>query len=73
MVRVSRETYAAIYGPTTGDQIRLGDTDLWIEVERDLTFGGEEADFVGGKSIRDSMAQGTTRRRQGALETVITN
>jgi urease subunit alpha len=73
MVRVSRETYAAIYGPTTGDQIRLGDTDLWIEVEQDLTFGGEEAVFGGGKSIRESMAQGTTSRGQGALDTVITN
>jgi urease subunit alpha len=73
MVHISRERYAAIYGPTTGDQIRLGDTDLWIEVEHDHTFGGEEAIFGGGKSVRESMAQGTTTRRDGALDTVITN
>ncbi|GGO67212.1 urease subunit alpha [Microbacterium nanhaiense] len=73
MVRISRERYAALYGPTTGDQVRLGDTDLWIQIERDYTFGGEEAVFGGGKSIRESMAQGTTSRAQGALDTVITN
>lgn len=70
---ITREAYAALYGPTTGDQIRLGDTDLWIEVERDLTAGGEEAVFGGGKSIRESMAQGLTTRAGGALDTVITN
>ncbi len=53
--------------------MRLADTDLWIEVERDLTFGGEEAVFGGGKSIRESMAQGTTTRAEGAPDTVITN
>ena len=73
MVEISREAYAAIYGPTTGDQVRLGDTDLWIEVEDDLTFGGEEAVFGGGKSIRESMAQSTMSRAEGALDTVITN
>ncbi|WES63996.1 urease subunit alpha [Microbacter sp. GSS18] len=73
MVRIDRERYAAIYGPTTGDQIRLGDTDLWIEVEDDLTVGGEEAVFGGGKSIRESMAQSTASRADGALDTVITN
>jgi urease subunit alpha len=73
MVSIDRESYAAIYGPTAGDQIRLGDTDLWIEIEQDHTFGGEEAVFGGGKSIRESMAQGTTSRRDGALDTVITN
>jgi len=73
MVSISRETYAAIYGPTKGDQIRLGDTDLWIEIEEDLTVGGEEAIFGGGKSIRESMAQGSTTRADGALDTVITN
>jgi urease subunit alpha len=73
MVRIDRERYAAIYGPTTGDQIRLGDTDLWIEVEDDLTVGGEEAVFGGGKSIRESMAQSTLSRADGALDTVITN
>ena len=73
MADLDRERYAAIYGPTTGDQVRLGDTDLWIEVEDDLTFGGEEAVFGGGKSIRESMAQGTRTSAGGALDTVITN
>lgn len=73
MVEISRAEYAALYGPTTGDQVRLGDTDLWIEVEQDLTFGGEEAVFGGGKSIRESMAQSAVSRADGALDTVITN
>jgi len=73
MVEISRTDYAALYGPTAGDQVRLGDTDLWIEVEQDLTFGGEEAVFGGGKSIRESMAQSTRTRAAGALDTVITN
>jgi urease subunit alpha len=72
MVEISRERYAALYGATTGDQIRLGDTDLWIEVEDDLVIGGDEAVFGGGKSIRESMAQGVTTRAEGALDTVIT-
>jgi urease subunit alpha len=73
MVWIDRSRYAAIYGPTKGDQVRLGDTDLWIEIEQDKTFGGEEAIFGGGKSIRESMAQATTPRSEGALDTVITN
>ncbi len=73
MVELSREAYAALYGPTTGDQLRLGDTDLWIEIENDLTVGGEEAVFGGGKSIRESMAQGLRTSAQGAPDTVITN
>lgn len=73
MVEISRAEYAALYGPTVGDQVRLGDTDLWIEVEQDLTFGGEEAVFGGGKSIRESMAQSSVSRADGALDTVITN
>ena len=73
MVQISRSEYAALYGPTVGDQVRLGDTDLWIEVEQDLTAGGEEAVFGGGKSIRESMAQGSTTRADGAPDTVITN
>jgi urease subunit alpha len=72
-MRISRAEYAALYGPTVGDQVRLADTDLWIEVERDLTVGGEEAVFGGGKSIRESMAQGTTTRAEGAPDTVVTN
>ncbi len=73
MLEISRATYAALYGPTVGDQVRLADTDLWIEVEHDLTFGGEEAVFGGGKSIRESMAQGSTTRAEGAPDTVVTN
>jgi len=73
MADISRAGYAALYGPTTGDQVRLGDTDLWIEIEQDHTFGGEEAVFGGGKSIRESMAQSTRTRAAGALDTVITN
>ena len=73
MARISREAYAAIFGPTEGDQIRLGDTDLWIEVEQDLTFGGEESVFGGGKSIRESGNQSLATSAEGALDTVITN
>ena len=73
MARISRESYAALYGATSGDQLRLADTDLWIEVEQDLTVGGDEAVFGGGKSIRESMLQGTTTRAEGALDTVVTN
>ena len=73
MAELTRREHAALYGPTVGDQVRLGDTDLWIEVEQDLTFGGEEAVFGGGKSIRESMAQGTLTRAAGAPDTVITN
>ena len=65
MVEISRRRTPRIYGPTTGDQVRLGDTDLWIEVEDDLTFGGEEAVFGGGKSIRESMAQSAVPRVRG--------
>ncbi len=72
-MRISRERYAALYGPTTGDQIRLADTDLWIEVERDECVGGDEAVFGGGKTIRESMLQGTTTRAEGAPDLVITN
>ncbi|MCU1537216.1 MAG: urease, alpha subunit, partial [Humibacillus sp.] len=72
-MEISRAAYASLYGPTVGDQVRLADTDLWIEVERDLTVGGEEAVFGGGKSIRESMVQGTTTRAEGAPDTVVTN
>ena len=73
MVEITRAAYAALYGPTVGDQVRLGDTDLWIEVEQDWVIGGEEAVFGGGKSIRESMAQSTRTSADGALDTVITN
>lgn len=73
MAQLTRAAYASLYGPTAGDRIRLADTDLWIEVEEDRCFGGEEAVFGGGKSIRESMAQATTSRADGALDLVITN
>lgn len=73
MSRLTRARYAALYGPTTGDRVRLADTDLWIEVEEDRCIGGDEAVFGGGKSIRESMAQATTSRAAGALDLVITN
>jgi len=72
-VEISRPQYAAMYGPTTGDRLRLADTDLIIEVERDLTTYGEEVKFGGGKTIRDGMGQSQTTRADGAVDTVITN
>ncbi len=71
--RLSRSAYAGMYGPTTGDKVRLADTDLFIEVERDLTTYGEEVKFGGGKVIRDGMGQSQATRASGAMDTVITN
>ena len=71
--KIARADYAALYGPTTGDRLRLGDTDLIIEVERDLTTYGEEVKFGGGKVIRDGMGQSQVSRAGGAVDTVITN
>ena len=71
--RISRAAYADMYGPTTGDRLRLADTDLVIEVERDLTIYGEEVKFGGGKVIRDGMGQSQATRAEGAVDTVITN
>jgi urease subunit alpha len=68
-----RAEYAQMYGPTTGDRIRLGDTEIIIEVERDLTTYGEEVKFGGGKVIRDGMGQSQISRAGGAMDTVITN
>ena len=72
MANITRAAYADMYGPTTGDRVRLGDTDLWIEVERDHAVYGEEVKFGGGKVIRDGMGQS---QRVGAdvMDTVITN
>ncbi|MFN3641495.1 MAG: urease subunit alpha [Gemmobacter sp.] len=70
---ISRAAYADMYGPTTGDRVRLGDTDLIIEVERDFTTYGEEVKFGGGKVIRDGMGQSQRTRAEGAMDTVITN
>ena len=81
---ISRKTYADMYGPTVGDKVRLGDTDLIIEVERDLIAErssaranalryGDEVKFGGGKVIRDGMGQSQLTRAQGAMDTVIPN
>ncbi len=77
MSRVSRRAYAEMFGPTVGDRVRLADTDLFIEVEQDLTLRaggyGEEVKFGGGKTIRDGMGQGQATRAEGAMDLVITN
>ncbi len=70
--RISRQAYAEMFGPTTGDRVRLADTDLWIEVERDCTVYGEEVKFGGGKVIRDGMGQ-SQRCAAEVMDTVITN
>ncbi|MDB3935417.1 urease subunit alpha [Granulosicoccus sp.] len=72
-VTISRRSYADMYGPTTGDKVRLADTDLIIEVERDLCTYGDEVKFGGGKVIRDGMGQSQVSRANGAVDTVITN
>jgi len=72
-LQISRAAYADMYGPTTGDRLRLADTDLIIEVETDLTTYGEEVKFGGGKVIRDGMGQSQASRAEGAADTVITN
>ncbi|CDX16607.1 Urease alpha subunit (Urea amidohydrolase) [Mesorhizobium sp. ORS 3359] len=73
MARISRAAYAQMYGPTVGDKVRLADTELFIEVEKDLTVYGEEVKFGGGKVIRDGMGQSQVTRAEGAVDTVITN
>ena len=72
-VEISRFDYAGMYGPTVGDKVRLADTELFIEVEKDLTTYGEEVKFGGGKVIRDGMGQSQVTRANGAPDTVITN
>ncbi|HAD25624.1 MAG TPA: urease subunit alpha [Alphaproteobacteria bacterium] len=71
--KISRDAYAAMYGPTVGDKVRLADTELFIEVEEDRTIYGEEVKFGGGKVIRDGMGQSQASRADGAVDTVITN
>lgn len=72
MVEISRQRYRQLYGPTTGDRVRLADTDLWLEVEHDFCAGGDEAVFGGGKVIRESMGQSVRTRAEGAPDLVIT-
>src|SRR3977135_49566 len=71
--KIERRAYVDMFGPTTGDRVRLADTDLIIEVEKDFTTYGEEVKFGGGKVIRDGMGQSQVTNRQGAVDTVITN
>jgi len=71
--KISRAAYADMFGPTTGDKVRLADTELFIEVEDDKTVYGEEVKFGGGKVIRDGMGQSQATREDGAVDTVITN
>ena len=73
VVKISRERYATLYGPSKGDRLRLGDTNLILEVEKDYAIPGEEAVFGGGKTIRDGMAQSQRTRAEGAPDLVITN
>jgi urease subunit alpha len=70
---INRKSYASMYGPTIGDKIRLADTELFIEVEKDFTHYGEEVKFGGGKVIRDGMGQSQISNAKGAVDTVITN
>ena len=70
---ISRRAYAAMFGPTTGDRLRLADTELVIGIESDCTIYGEEVKFGGGKVIRDGMGQGQAARAEGTADTVITN
>ena len=72
MTQIDRNAYAQMYGPTTGDRIRLGDTELWIRVEKDFTTYGEEVKFGGGKVIRDGMGQ-SQRGDAESMDTIITN
>ncbi|MBC7511439.1 MAG: urease subunit alpha [Ferruginibacter sp.] len=73
-LHISRRKYANMYGPTTGDKVRLGDTELFIQIEKDHTVYGDEAKFGGGKTVRDGMAQSATAARsEGVLDFVITS
>ena len=73
MTRIGRQAYTDMFGPTTGDRVRLADTELWAEVEHDHTVYGEEVKFGGGKVIRDGMGQSQASQAEGAADTVVTN
>jgi urease subunit alpha len=73
MAKITRAAYAQMFGPTVGDRVRLADTELFVEVEKDYTTYGEEVKFGGGKVIRDGMGQSQMMRAEGAVDTVITN
>ncbi|KPB69267.1 Urease subunit alpha [Pseudomonas syringae pv. maculicola] len=71
-MKISRQAYADMFGPTVGDKVRLADTELWVEVEKDFTTYGEEVKFGGGKVIRDGMGQGQLLAAD-VVDTLITN
>ena len=71
--KINKKAYADMYGPTVGDKVRLADTDLIIEIEKDYAIYGDEVKFGGGKVIRDGMGQSQFSNEQGAVDTVITN
>ena len=72
--KIDRVKYNSMFGPTVGDKIRLGDTEIFVEIEKDYTLYGEEIKFGGGKTLRDGMGQsGRLTNKQGALDLVITN
>src|ERR1700749_3343484 len=71
--KMNRAAYAQMFGPTVGDKVRLADTEIVIEVEKDYTTYGEEVKFGGGKVIRDGMGQSQRSRSEGAVDTIITN
>ena len=71
-MKITRQAYAEMFGPTVGDRVRLADTELWIEVEKDFTIYGEEVKFGGGKVIRDGMGQ-SQRAHNDVVDTVITD
>jgi len=73
MTTLSRAAYADMFGPTKGDRLRLADTDLILEVEKDFTVYGDEVKFGGGKVIRDGMGQSQVTNKEGAVDCVITN
>jgi urease len=70
---MERSAYATMFGPTTGDVVRLGNTDLWLKVERDMTVYGDECKFGGGKTLREGMGQATGRPDAESLDMVVTN
>ena len=71
-MKISRQAYADMFGPTVGDKVRLADTELWVEVEQDFTTYGEEVKFGGGKVIRDGMGQSQLLAAE-VVDTLITN
>ena len=70
---IDRQPYATMFGPTTGDLMRLGATDLWVKVERDYTGYGDECTFGGGKTLRDGIGQASGRKDSQCLDLVVTN